>query len=190
MLADCAAVGAGGFVCLTPELSGAGPQTERAAVLHKDIQQWDQIGSALAPDWIPGELLAEALGPINARLAKSSCSADWLRVVIAADMTITADGGRPYALLSESEKWRADAMISEAIAHLSGVRVLTLDRFDVLDLKGRDDLLYWLDELAENGDLDTALITGTLKGLPARLPERIDAHWIESGAVVKILEAA
>jgi energy-coupling factor transporter ATP-binding protein EcfA2 len=165
-------------------------QTERAAVLHKDIQQWDQIGSALAPDGIPGELLSEALGPINARLAKSSCSADWLRVVIAADMTITADGGRPYALLSESEKWRADAMIAEAIAHLSGVRVLTLDRFDVLDLKGREDLLYWLDELADNGDIDTALVTGTLKGLPARLPERIEAHWIENGLVGKIREAA
>lgn len=165
-------------------------QTERAAALHKDIQQWDQIGSALAPDGIPGELLAEALGPINARLAKSSCSADWLRVVIAADMTITADGGRPYALLSESEKWRADAMIAEAIAHLSGVRVLTLDRFDVLDLKGREDLLYWLDELADNGDIDTALVTGTLKGLPARLPERIEAHWIDSGIVGKIREAA
>ncbi|MEF8755980.1 MAG: AAA family ATPase [Accumulibacter sp.] len=170
--------------------SDAGSQTERAAVLHKDIQQWDQIGSALAPDGIPGELLAEALGPINARLERSSCAADWLRVVIAADMTITADGGRPYTLLSESEKWRADAMIAEAIAHLSGVRFLTLDRFDVLDLKGREDLLYWLDELADNGDIDTALVTGTLKGLPARLPERIEAHWIENGLVGKIREAA
>jgi len=170
--------------------SEAGSQTERAAVLHKDIQQWDQIGSALAPDGIPGELLAEALGPINARLERSSCSADWLRVVIAADMTITADGWRPYALLSESEKWRADAMIAEAIAHLSGVRVLTLDRFDVLDLKGREDLLYWLDELADTGDIDTALVTGTLKGLPARLPDRIEAHWIERGVCGKKLREA
>ncbi len=170
--------------------STADEKTASAARHHADVDGWESIANALSPGGIPGELLAEALGPINARLARSSRSADWLRVVIAADMTITADGGRPYALLSESEKWRADAMISEAIAHLSGVRVLTLDRFDVLDLKGRDDLLYWLDELAENGDLDTALITGTLKGLPARLPERIEAHWIESGAVVKILEAA
>jgi hypothetical protein len=70
-------------------------QTERAAVLHKDIQQWDRIGSALAPDGIPGELLAEALGPINERLARSSSIADWLRIGIQADMTIAADGGRP-----------------------------------------------------------------------------------------------
>ena len=170
--------------------STADEKTASAARHHADVDGWESIANALSPGGIPGELLAEALGPINARLARSSRSAEWLRVSIAKDMTITTDGGRPYAMLSESEMWRADAMISEAIAHLSGVRVLTLDRFDVLDLKGRDDLLYWLDELAENGDLDTALITGTLKGLPARLPERIEAHWIESGAVVKILEDA
>jgi energy-coupling factor transporter ATP-binding protein EcfA2 len=170
--------------------SEADTRTERAAGLHQDIQQWDQIGSALAPDGIPGELLSEALGPINERLARSSSIADWLRIGIQADMTIAADGGRPYALLSESEKWRADAMIAEAIAHLSGVRILTLDRFDVLELKGRDDLLYWLDELADTGDIDTALVTGTLKALPARLPERIEAHWIENGLVAKIREAA
>lgn len=170
--------------------SEADTRTERAAGLHQDIQQWDQIGSALAPDGIPGELLSEALGPINERLARSSSIADWLRIGIQADITIAADGGRPYALLSESEKWRADAMIAEAIAHLSGVRILTLDRFDVLDLKGREDLLYWLDELADTGDIDTALVTGTLKALPARLPERIEAHWIENGLVAKIREAA
>jgi energy-coupling factor transporter ATP-binding protein EcfA2 len=170
--------------------SEADTRTERAAGLHQDIQQWDQIGSALAPDGIPGELLSEALGPINERLARSSSIADWLRIGIQADMTIAADGGRPYALLSESEKWRADAMIAEAIAHLSGVRILTLDRFDVLELKGREDLLYWLDELADTGDIDTALVTGTLKALPARLPERIEAHWIENGLVAKIREAA
>lgn len=170
--------------------STADEKTASAARHHTDVAQWESIAEALSPSGIPGELLTEALGPINARLERSSRSAEWLRVVIASDMTLTDDGGRPYALLSESEQWRSDAMLAEAIAHLSGVRVLTLDRFDVLDLNGREDLLYWLDELAENGDLDTALITGTLKGLPARLPERIEAHWIENGIVGKIREVA
>lgn len=169
----------------------ADKRTEAAQRHHCDVAQWESVADALAPSGIPGELLSEALGPINERLARSSSIADWLRVGIQADMTITADGGRPYALLSESEKWRADAMIAEAIAHLSGIRVLTLDRFDVLDIKGREDLLYWLDEIADTGDIDTALITGTLKGLPERLPERIEAHWIENGVCgKKIREAA
>lgn len=165
-------------------------RTEEAQRHHCDVAQWEFVADALAPSGIPGELLAKALGPINERLARSSSIADWLRVGIQADMTITADVGRPYALLSESEKWRADAMIAEAIAHLSGVRVLTLDRFDVLDINGRDDLLYWLDELADTGDIETAFVTGTLKGLPERLPERIEAHWIENGVCGKNLREA
>lgn len=168
----------------------ADKRTETARLHHRDVSQWESVADALAPGGIPGELLSKALGPINERLARSSSIADWLRVGVQADMTITTDKGRPYALLSESEKWRADAMIAEAIAHLSGVRVLALDRMDVLDLQGREDLLYWLDELADIGDIDTALVTGTMKRLPERLPERIEAHWIENGVCGKKIREA
>jgi tetratricopeptide (TPR) repeat protein len=167
----------------------ADEKTARAAALHQDVQAWEAIADALAPSGIPGEMLAEALEPINERLAMSSNTSEWLRIGIEADMTISAEG-RVYSLLSESEKWRADAMIAEAIAHLSGVRLLVLDRFDVLDLKGREDLLYWLDELAATGAIDTALIFGTLKGLPAQLPETVEAFWIDNGVAGKMKEAA
>lgn len=167
----------------------ADEKTGKAAALHQDVQAWEAIADALAPDGIPGEMLAEALEPINERLTMSSNTSEWLRIGIEADMTVSADG-RPYALLSESEKWRADAMIAEAIAHLSGVRLLVLDRFDVLDMTGREDLLIWLDELAAAGAIDTALIFGTLKGLPAQLPETVEAFWIENGLVGQMKEAA
>lgn len=168
----------------------ADEKTRRAAALHQDVQQWDAIADALAPDGIPGEMLAEALGPINERLTMSSNTSEWSRIGIEADMTITAEGGRPYALLSESEKWRADAMIAEAIAHLSGIRLLVLDRFDVLDIKGREDLLYWLDAMAEDGEIDTALVFGTLKALPAQLPETVAAFWIENGVTGHMKQVA
>jgi hypothetical protein len=168
----------------------ADEKTRRAAALHQDVQQWDAIADALAPNGIPGEMLAEALEPINERLAMSSNTSEWSRIGIEADMTITAEGGRQYALLSESEKWRADAMIAEAIAHLSGIRLLVLDRFDVLDIKGREDLLYWLNAMAEDGEIDTALVFGTLKALPAQLPETVAAFWIENGVTGHMKQAA
>lgn len=169
----------------------ADEKTARAAALHLDVQAWEAIADALAPDGIPGEMLAEALEPINDRLARSALDSEWPRIEIQPDMTILAAlHERPYALLSESEKWRADAMIAEAIAHLSGVRLLVLDRFDVLDLKGREDLLVWLDILAQDGEIDTALIFGTLKGLPAQLPETVEAFWIDGGVVGQMKEAA
>lgn len=170
-------------------------QIERASKLHADILQWSAIADALSPDGIPGEMLAEALGPINERLAHSANEAQWKRVNIGRDMSIYAaeegEAPRPYALLSESEKWRADAMIAEAISHVSGVRLLVLDRFDVLDLQGRADLLCWLDALADAEEIDTAIIFGTLKALPEQLPDSAEAFWIENGTCVgKIKEAA
>lgn len=167
----------------------ADEKTARASALHLDVQAWEAIADALAPDGIPGEMLAEALGPINARLIASADMADWGQVVIFPDMRI-AYGGRDYAMLSESEKWRADAMIAEAIAHLSGVRLLVLDRFDVLDIRGREDLLVWLDILAQGGEIDTALIFGTLKALPAGLSEMFHAVWLDGGVVKHMKEAA
>jgi hypothetical protein len=162
---------------------------EQVAKLHQDVLDWTHIADALAPDGIPGELLAEALGPINERLHISAGFAEWDQVVIHSDMRITY-GGRDYDLISESEKWRADAMIAEAVSFLAGVKLLVLDRFDVLDLKGREDLLYWLDGMAEDGDIETALLFGTLKALPSQLPERIGAHWIDNGVTGHIKQAA
>lgn len=165
---------------------------DQAAALHADVLAWTSIADALSPDGIPDELLAAALDPINRRLFIQACDAQWPvpKVPnIGEDMTITV-GGRPYALASESEQWRADALIAEAIAHLSGLRLLVLDRADVLDLTGREDLLYWLSGLAVAGEIDTALVFATLKSLPAELPEGIAGVWIENGIAGQMREAA
>lgn len=175
----------------------ADKKTADAAQHHADVAAWDLVGDALAPDGIPGEMLAEALGPINTRLAQSAADTGWRGIMITDGMEILADHGRkdgstsrPYSLLSESEKWRVDAMIAEAVSHLAGLKLLVLDRFDVLDIQGRTDLLAWLDILAANGEIDTALIFGTLKALPGELPATIGAHWIEAGVMGKLKAAA
>lgn len=159
---------------------GADRLTADAAKHHADVLQWDAIAQQLSPDGIPARLLAQALGPINARLAQSAADAEWPRVLIGDDMDITA-GGRPYRLLSESERWRCDAMLAEAIAYQSGLGLLLLDRFDVLDVAGRDDLVAWLAILADSGEIHTALVFGTLRQQPKGLPEGVAAFWIEGG---------
>lgn len=164
-------------------------KTEQAAKHHADVEAWDKIAVALAPDGIPGELLSAALGPINARLAQSAADAQWPEVVIGADMAITY-GGRQYSLISESEQWRADAMLAEAIASQSSWRLLLLDCFDVLDLPGRADLIAWLDVLAEAGEVDSVFLFGTLKAEPTGLPASIGTHWIDSGMTAQPLKEA
>lgn len=157
-------------------------KTAEAAAHHADVQALEQIAEALSPSGIPAELLAEALTPLNDALAGHAESAQWPRVEVTADMVIrTGLHERPYSLLSESEQWRADAMLAAAIAQLSGLRLLVLDRMDVLDLPGRGDLIAWLDDLAQAGDIDTAMVFGTLKALPSGLPETVAAVWIDCG---------
>jgi len=164
------------------QFEAADRKTKDARRHHADLCAWSKIAEALAPDGIPGELLSEALGPINERLAQSAADAGWKPVRIAEDMAITADG-RDYRLLSESERWRCDALICEAIAHLSELRIMVLDRFDVLDLRGRSEALGWLDVLGDTGEVDSVLVLGTLKALPPSLPATIGAHWIERGVI-------
>ncbi|CAB3730493.1 recombinase RecF [Paraburkholderia rhynchosiae] len=162
--------------------------TKKAAAHHADVIEWLAIADQLAPDGIPGEMLANALKPINAHLAEYSRSTGWPSVEIGADMTIRY-GKHLYSLCSESEKWRADAMIAVAIAVLSELKFVLLDRMDVLQISARGDLLAWLDELADLGDLDSALAFGTLKQLPTGLAPTTSAFWIESGSL-KHAEAA
>ena len=171
--------------------TGATERTANATRYHGDVLAWQAIGDALSPDGIPGELLAEALQPFNAKLADLADLAGWLTPAIAADMGITW-GGRPYRLLSESERWRVDALIGAALAEISGLRCLILDRFDVLDLPGRGDALGLVDALAADGRMETILVLGTLKAAPPTPSDAFTVHWIDQGHAgpAKLKEAA
>lgn len=171
-------------------------RTTEAAGHAADVAAWDTLADALGPDGIPAELLGEAMGPLNERLTQSAEDSGWARPMVSLDMEIVvaADSAcstwRNYRLLSESERWRCDAMLAEAVAYVSGVRLLVLDRMDVLDLSGRGELIAWLGVLADNEELDTALVFGTLKALPTGLPHSTQAHWIENGVAGQLQAAA
>ncbi|KVS08138.1 hypothetical protein [Burkholderia multivorans] len=122
---------------------------------------------------------------MNERLTALAELSEWADVTITPDMEILANG-RAYALLSESERWRVDAHIAAAISHFSGLKLLVLDRADVLVGPERDRLLYWLDDLAYSQQIDTALVFMSLKAAPAGLPESIEAFWVEDGQVAAV----
>lgn len=172
----------------------AAARTTQAATHHENVKQWTLAGDALSPDGIPAEILNDALSPFNALLAKVSDTFGWPVVAIDRDMLITA-GGRIYALLSQSEQWRTDAVIALAIANISNLKLVAFDRFDVLNLTGRDEFLDGIDLLAEGGFIDTGLVFGTMKQRPdlSAFPQ-IATFWVENGAIAgqaaKIKEAA
>ena len=165
----------------------ADKKTKDAGKHHADVQGWTLIADALAPDGIPGEILADSLRPVNDMLHGLSQGAGWARVQISRDMDITADG-RAYGLLSESEQWRTDTLLALMIAQLSDLKLVVLDRFDVLDLVGRSQLLDLLCDLAEGGALDSAVVCGTMKkAMPS--DDLIGSFWIENGEVLAVAGA-
>jgi len=152
-------------------------QVADAAKFHAAVQAWKLCAEQLSPSGIQATLLAQALGPINAQLTAASDLTEWGRVEILADMTITY-AGKMYVLCSESERWRADAMIADALAKLSGLKVMLLDRFDVLDHPGRSAALNWLIDVAPA--YDTILVGATLKTAPNI--ESVNTIWLDDAS--------
>ena len=87
-------------------------------------------------------------------------------------MEITGNG-LPYALLSGGEQVMVDAILSATIAKHGGTGVMMIDRFDTLSLPARSAFLIWLADLAEAGDIETAVVFATLKSEPTTLPKDV-----------------
>ncbi|WP_237173004.1 AAA family ATPase [Paracandidimonas lactea] len=160
-------------------------RTATAAAAHQQALDWQSAIDALSPAGIPAQILESALEPMREALRYVSEALYWPHLTIDTDMMIAA-GERPYGLLSESERWRADAIIALALASLSGLRMVALDRVDVLDLQGRADLIDGLDAMATDGQIDTALLFGTFKSAPnmSGFPQ-VKCQWLAGGAIAQ-----
>ena len=181
---------------LNDQKAAASTATQRTADAkqhHTDLLQWEAIREAFSPSGIPGKLLQELMEPINAFLLEASDSAQWRIVQLDGDMNITAttrdpNGGplagavaRPYRMHSEGEQYRINTILALMIAHFSGLKLIMLDRFDVLDATGRADLFACIEDAVEWGWIEQALLLGTLKAKPSEtdIPrDKYGVHWI------------
>lgn len=168
----------------------AAAKTKQAADLFASWQFWTKTADLLEPSGVPGEILSEAMEQVNRRLAASADIAGWKAPFIQDDMSIErvndVDGGplMPYSLLSESAKWRVSALIAEVISNMAGMKMLILDRWDVLDMDGRVQFMKWANMLAET-DFDSVLTFATLRGKASEKPavKGFQVHWVEEGVV-------
>lgn len=156
-------------------------KTEEATMAHTNVKTWLAVGDALSPDGIPGELLADAIAPFNQSLAVLARLCSWKVPAVQADMAVTY-GERLYGLCSASEKWRTDSLIALAIAQISQLRLAVLDGFDILHAAARQELLGMCIQLESMGAMETLILCGTMKELPAGLSKRgIASVWITNG---------
>jgi hypothetical protein len=166
-------------------IADAAKATAGAKAAHARVVGWMKAEAWLASDGIPGELLGRALQPFNATLAKLSNRANWKVVMLSESMGISV-GGRTYGLHSESGQWRADVIIAVALAIHSDLRMVVVDRFDVLEPAARGNTLIFLRTLVKPDmqDMDTVVVMGTFKEAP-RAPADVAVYWLgttEKGA--------
>ncbi|MFK1341784.1 hypothetical protein ACIUYP_27880, partial [Pseudomonas aeruginosa] len=154
----------------------------KAQAAHQDVVAWTGMADALSPTGIPAEILADAIGPVNDTLKRLAGIAGWSPVQISADIDVTF-GGRLYGLLSESERWRCDATLALAIATISGLRLVLLDRLDVLDLPSRNQAIALMRAMTSDREIDSVIVAGTLKEPMAKTPEWLQAVWIDGGHI-------
>lgn len=178
------------LIAFEHELNQADEKTAKAMDHHTKVLEWEKIADALAPEGIPGEILKKAINPFNNRMREQAFNASWKRVWLNDDMEIMVEQ-LPYAIMSESAKWRADTLLTEAISHVSGLKLLVLDRMDVLDGKSRVGLFVWLHELAGKNEIDTALVMGTMKPEQAESVsnafDSVSVHWMSEGVLEEVL---
>ena len=95
-------------------------------------------------------------------------------------------GGRPYIALSESERWRVDAILALVLAGLDGSCLVLLDRADVLDASGRDALFSTL--MAADLGAIVAMTRNKASMAPDLAGHRAGvAMWVEDGIAERIV---
>lgn len=150
---------------------------ETAAAAHTDVQAWTAIADELEPTGIQARFAKQALEPINTALTSLAAMSEWPAVTIGEDMAIMS-GGMPYCLLSESRQWRCDLMLAMAMAFVSGLKFVAIDRVDVLEPAARERFLDLMCDAVDAGIIEGAVATATLKAKPDLDPEYFTVHWL------------
>jgi DNA repair exonuclease SbcCD ATPase subunit len=135
----------------------------KLAEADKEVALYDALAKALAPTGIPSELIREALGPVNERLALASGYLfpdinEHAPLHLSEDLEVYR-GVTPFALLSKSARFRAGIAFQVTLAQLAGARIMMVDECDILDSQNRAALLDFI--MAVQEDFDTVILLAT-----------------------------
>lgn len=160
-----------------------------ADLAYREIVEQLKIVEILAPDGLRRQKLAQALTRFNGEYLDPLCRAAGYPLVALNDDLDIVYGGRPYYLCSESEKWRARAVLQVAIAKLDGSVLVVLDGADILDAEGRNGLI---DMLASDEELYflVAMTVSSRDKLPDLATAGLGAsYWMKDGNADPLAQA-
>lgn len=150
--------------------------------LHEGIVDNQKIIDVLAPDGLRQTKLAEALEDLNLRMAELCAIANWKKVRISEDMTITYGGKRYEGLAtSTSGKYRTRIIFQLALAAIQESKLIVIDAADVMDKGGRGGLMQLLKATGVNAVVTmTYNEVGQVPNIQKLLGGKL--YWLEDAA--------
>jgi energy-coupling factor transporter ATP-binding protein EcfA2 len=159
----------------------------RADTLHRSIARNQAVVALLAADGLRLGKLRGAIKEFNGALAPLCQTAQWGVVSLSDDLTAWYDG-RPWTLLSVSERMRVRVTLQARMAVMDGAHALVFDAADTLDRAGRNGLMRLIRSVGVPalvcmtivpalGQPDARAQAPVLKGEAGR------TYWVEGGTV-------
>lgn len=164
---------------------------EQAKAIFADWQRSQPIIEALAPTGVRAKRVAEAIAAFNDRLAQISARAGFGTVALDASTDATLNG-RAFSLLSESERWRVNLVLTLALAQMEQAAVVLVDRLDVLHPQARPGVFMALHEVGIPAVVGcTAKDSAQLPPLhKAKVPGTDEVfgatYWLEGGRLAPV----
>ena len=147
-------------------------------------EHYDQLCKLLAPDGIPGKLVAEKLGTLNARLKEHS-EMMGVEILFLDDLSLVQANKKQLWTLGGAETSRVRMAVAEAISHVTEVGLLLLDELNISVAADSARVRNWLVKIGQTTQIIAAAATNALgpPSVPENAPVRI--FWVENGNITK-----
>lgn len=158
----------------------------RSRTINAAWEATKALADMLAAEGLQATIFRRRLSEVNATLHAISMQGEMATVALSEDCNLTYDG-RPYALLSESERWRCDFVMARAVGLKQGARYQLVDRLDVLAPRWRPGVFRTL-QAAKVAALVcmTARDYSALPNLAAHKMGRV--MWMEGGVLKTVAD--
>ena len=156
---------------------------QEAQRLCKNIKENQIIIDALDMSGIRKKAMENGLYRFNLFLLDISKQGGWQQVQVENDLTITL-GGRPYVLLSESEKYRVRLTLQISISLMQESQLMIIDGAEILDKKGKNGLFNIL--LSNKVPALIGMMISDVDKVPNMKKFGVSSYWVEQGNAKEI----
>jgi hypothetical protein len=148
-------------------------------------EHYDGLCMLLAPDGIPGELVAEKLGVLNARLQEHS-EMMGVSIQFLDDLSLVQTDKKQLWTLGGAETSRVKMAVAEAISHVTGVSLLLLDECNISVFKDSERVRKWLVEVGKNTQVIAAAATNAPEAPKVAKDAPMRVFWVQDGHMEKL----